>query len=53
VIKPRRMRYTGHVARMGEIRNAYKILVGKPKGNRVLGTLRRRWKDNVKKNLKE
>jgi hypothetical protein len=41
-IKPRRMRWTGNVARMGEKRNAYSILVGKPEGRRPLGRPRRR-----------
>jgi hypothetical protein len=41
VIKSRRMRWVGHVAHMGEMRNAYKILVGKSEGKRPLGTLRR------------
>jgi hypothetical protein len=40
IIKSRRMRWTGHVARMGAKRNAYKILVGKPEGKRPLGTPR-------------
>jgi hypothetical protein len=42
IIKPRRMRWVGHVARMGEKRNAYRLLVGKPKGKRPLGRPRRR-----------
>jgi hypothetical protein len=42
-IKSRRMRWAGHVARMGEKRNAYKLLVGKPEGKRPLGRPRRRW----------
>jgi hypothetical protein len=44
----RRMRWAGHVARMGEKRNAYKILVGKPERNRPLGRPRRRWEDNMR-----
>jgi hypothetical protein len=44
----RRMKWAGHVARMGEKRNAYKILVGKPEGKRPLGKARRRWMDNIK-----
>jgi hypothetical protein len=48
MIKSRRMRWAGHVARMGETRNAYKILVGKPEGKRPLGRPRRRWVDNIK-----
>jgi hypothetical protein len=49
MIKSRRMRSAGHVARMGEKRNAYRILVGNPGGKRP----RRRWVDNIKLNLKE
>jgi hypothetical protein len=51
MIKSRRMRWAGHVARMGEKRNAYRILVGKPEGNRPLGKLRRRWVIKVKLSL--
>jgi hypothetical protein len=47
-IKSRRMRWAGYVARMGETRNAYRILVGKSEGRRPLGRLRRRWVDNIK-----
>jgi hypothetical protein len=43
IIKSRRMRWAGHVARMGENRNSYRILVGKPEGKRSLGRPRRRW----------
>jgi hypothetical protein len=53
MIKSRRMRWAGHVARMGETRNAYRILVGKPKGRRPLGRPRRRWVDNIKIDLRE
>jgi hypothetical protein len=53
IIKSRRMRWTGHVARMGEKRNAYGILLGKPEGKTLLGRQRRRWADNVKMNLRE
>jgi hypothetical protein len=49
----RRMRWAGHVARIGEKRNAYKILVGKPEGKRALGRPRRRWVDNIKMDLRE
>jgi hypothetical protein len=49
----RRMRGTGHVARMGEKRNAYRILVGKPEGKRPLGRPRRRWVGNIKMDLRE
>jgi hypothetical protein len=48
MIKSRRMRWTGHVARMREKRNAYRILVGKPEGKRPLGRPRRRWEDNIR-----
>ena len=48
VIKSRRMRGVGHVARMGERRGVYRVLVGKPEGKRPLGRSRHRWEDNVK-----
>jgi hypothetical protein len=48
-----RMRWAGHVARRGEKRNAYRILVGNPEGKRPLGRPRRRWVDNIKMNLRE
>jgi hypothetical protein len=47
-IKSRRMRWAGHVARMGEGRNVYRVLVGKPEGKRPLGRARRRWEDGIK-----
>jgi hypothetical protein len=53
VFKSRRMRWAGHVARMGEKRNAYRILVGKPEGTRPLRRPRRRWVDNIKMDLRE
>jgi hypothetical protein len=53
IIKSRRMRWAGHVARMGEKRNAYRLLVGKPEGKRPLGRPRRRWIDNIKMDLLE
>jgi hypothetical protein len=53
VIKARRMRWVGHVARMGEVRGAYNILVGRPEGRRPLGRPRCRWEDNIKMNLME
>jgi hypothetical protein len=53
IIKSGRMRWAGHVARMGEKRNAYRILVGKPEGKRPLGRPRRRWVDNIKMDLRE
>jgi hypothetical protein len=49
----RRMRWAGHVARMGETKNVYRLLVGKPEGKRSLGRLRRRWTDNIKMDLLE
>jgi hypothetical protein len=53
MIKKRRMRYAGHVACLGEKRNAYRILVGKPEGKRPVGRPRRRWEDNIKMDLRE
>jgi hypothetical protein len=53
MIKSRRMRWAGHVARTGEKRNAYRILVGNSEGKRPLERPRRRWVDNIKMNLKE
>jgi hypothetical protein len=53
VIKSRRMRWAGHVARMGEVRDAYSILVGRPEGRRPLGRPKRRWEDNIKMDLRE
>jgi hypothetical protein len=53
MIKSRRMRWAGHVARMWESRNAYRILVGNPGGKRSLGRSRRRWLDNIKMDLRE
>jgi hypothetical protein len=52
MIKSRKMRWEGHVARMGEKRNAYRILVGNPEGKRPLGRPRHRWVDNIKIDLK-
>ncbi|KAJ4436886.1 hypothetical protein ANN_17018 [Periplaneta americana] len=52
-IKFRRLRWAGHVARMGESRNAYRVLVGRPEGKRPLGRPRRRWEDNIKMDLRE
>jgi hypothetical protein len=48
IIKSRRMRWAGHVARMEVKRNVYMLLVGKPEGKRPLGRPRRRWMDNIK-----
>jgi hypothetical protein len=53
VIKSRRMRWARHVARMGEGRDAYRVLVGKPEGKRPLGRPRRRWEDNINMDLGE
>ena len=53
VVKSRRMRWAGHVARMGEGRGVHRVLVGKPEGKRPLGRPRRRWKDNIKMDLQE
>jgi hypothetical protein len=53
IIKSRRMRWAGHVARMGEKRNDYRLLVGKPEGKRQLERLRRRWVDNIRMDLGE
>jgi hypothetical protein len=53
VTKSRRMRWAGHVARMGEGRGVYRILVGSPEGKRPLGRPRRRWEDNIKMDLGE
>ena len=53
VIKSRRMRWAGHVARMGERRAAYRVLVGKPEGKRPLGRPRHRWEENIKMDLQE
>ena len=51
VIKSRRMRWAGHVARMGEEREVYRVLVGKPEGKRPLGRPRRRWVDNIRMDI--
>jgi hypothetical protein len=53
VIKSRRMRWAGHVARMRAKRTAYRILMRKLEGKRSLGRPRRRWVDNVKMDLRE
>ena len=53
VIKSRRMRWAGHVARMAERRGVYRVLVGKPAGKRPLGRPRRRWEDIINMNLQE
>jgi hypothetical protein len=51
VIKSKIMRWAGHVARMGEGRNVYRVLVGKSERKGPLGRLRRRWEDNIKMDL--
>jgi hypothetical protein len=53
VIKSRKIRWAGHVVHMGEMRNAYKILVGKPEGKRPFLRLRHRWEDNIKMVVRE
>jgi len=53
VVKSRRMRWAGHVARMGEGRGVHRVLVGKPEGKRPLGRPRHRWEDNIKMYLRE
>ena len=53
VIKSRRMRWAGHVARMGQERGEYRVLVGKPEVKRPLGRPRRRWVDNIRTDLQE
>jgi hypothetical protein len=53
IIKSRRMRWAGHVARLGEKRNVYRLLVGNPEGKRPLGRPRLRWIDNIKMDLLE
>jgi len=53
VIKSRRMKLAGHVARMGEEKGVYRVLVGKPEGKRPLGRPRRRWVNNIRLDLQE
>jgi len=53
VIKSRRMRWAGNVARMGEERGVYRVLLGKPEGRRPLERPRRRWVDNIRTDLQE
>ena len=53
VVKSRRMRWAGHVARMGEGRGVHRVLVGKPEGKRPWGRPRLRWVDNIKMDLRE
>jgi hypothetical protein len=52
-MKVRRMRWAGHVTRMGEKRNAYRLLVGKPEGRKPLGRPRRWWLNNIRMDLVE
>jgi hypothetical protein len=51
-VKSRRMRWAGHVARMGDERKVYKVLMGKPEGKRPLGRPRRRWEDGIRMDLR-
>jgi hypothetical protein len=53
VIKSRRMRWAGHLARMWERRGVCRVLVWEPEGKRPVGRLRRRWEDNIKMDLQE
>ena len=53
MIKSRRMRWAGHVVRIGERRNVYRVLVGKPEGKKPLGRPSRRWENNNKMDLQE
>ena len=53
VIKSRRIRWAGHVARMEKGRGVYRVLVGRPEGRRPLGRPRRRWEDNIKTDLRK
>jgi hypothetical protein len=53
VVKSRRMRWAAHVARMGEGRGMHRVLVGKPEGKRPLRRPRRRWEDNIKRDLQD
>ena len=53
VIKSRRMRWAAHLARMGEERGVYRVLVRKPEGRRPLGRPRRRWLDDIRMDLQE
>jgi hypothetical protein len=52
-VKPRRLKWTGHVARMGERRSAYRVLMGKPERKRSLGRPRSKWEDTIKMDLKQ
>jgi hypothetical protein len=52
-LRSRRMRWAGHVVRMGEERRVYRVLLGKPEGRRPLGRPGRRWADNIRMDLQE
>jgi hypothetical protein len=52
-MKPRRMRWTGHVARMGDERKLFKVLMGNPEGKWPLGRTRSRWEDGIRTNLRD
>ena len=52
-LKSRRLRWAGHVARMEQLRDAYRVLVGKPESKRPLGRPIRRWEDNINMDLRE
>ena len=52
-MKSRRMRWAGHVARMGKRRGVFRVLVGKPEGQRPCGRPRHRWEVNIKMDLQE
>jgi hypothetical protein len=53
VIQSRRLRWAGHVARMGEGRDVYRVLMGKPESKRPLGRPKRRWEDDIRMDLQE
>jgi hypothetical protein len=53
MVKPRRMRWAGHMARMGERKGVYGVLVGRPEGKRPFGRRRHKWEDNIKMDLQE
>jgi hypothetical protein len=53
VVKSGRMRWAGHVERLGEERGVHRVLVGKPEGKRPLGRPRRRWEGNIKMDVQE
>ena len=53
IVKSRRLRWPGHVTRMGNERGAWKLLVGKPDGKRQVGRPRMRWENNINHDLRE